>query len=163
MIGSIDGRICVCDWSLRRKMDRLYRRLCKIFNAHIVTRPSPVVDRAMAQLDEYFKRQRTVFDLPLAFAGTDFQRRVWDELNRIGYGETSTYSSLASSLGCRQAVRAVANAIAANAMSILVPCHRIIGSDGSLTGYAGGIEAKRYLLSLERGESTPAIFSTTAR
>ena len=89
-------------------------------------------------------------DLPLHYAGTPFQQRVWDALREIPYGETTSYARLARAVGRPSAVRAVASANGANAISILVPCHRVVGSDGSLTGYAGGLDAKAGLLALER-------------
>lgn len=106
----------------------------------------------MIQLDEYFAGERREFDVPLMFAGTEFQKAVWDVLSRIPYGRTETYSELARRIGRPAAVRAIANAVGSNALSILVPCHRVIGADGTLTGYAGyagGLPAKRHLLALE--------------
>jgi methylated-DNA-[protein]-cysteine S-methyltransferase len=104
---------------------------------------------AAAQLREYFAGERTAFDLELAPAGTPFQRRVWDELLRVPYGETTTYTELAERIGRPGAARAVGHANAHNPVSILVRCHRVIGSAGALTGYAGGLERKRALLALE--------------
>ena len=102
------------------------------------------------QLEEYFAGERRAFDLPVAPAGTPFQQRVWEELQRIGYGETITYAELAARIGRPTAIRAAGAANGANPVSIIIPCHRVIGSDGSLTGYGGGLEAKRLLLELER-------------
>lgn len=107
------------------------------------------IARASGQLDEYFARERKAFDIPLLFAGSDFQMKVWQGLMSIPYGTTMSYGRLAAMLGTPTSVRAVANANGANALSIFAPCHRVIGSDGSLTGYGGGIETKRYLLRLE--------------
>ena len=104
-----------------------------------------------AELGEYFSGKRRAFDLPLAPEGTDFQKTVWGELRHIPYGETRTYGELAAMTGNARASRAVGMANHCNPILILIPCHRVIGSDGSLTGYAAGIEAKRYLLKLERG------------
>jgi methylated-DNA-[protein]-cysteine S-methyltransferase len=103
-----------------------------------------------SQLEEYFAGERRVFDLPVAPPGTPFQQRVWAELQRIGYGETISYAELAARIGRPTAIRAVGAANGANPVSIIIPCHRVIGSDGSLTGYGGGLEAKRRLLELER-------------
>jgi methylated-DNA-[protein]-cysteine S-methyltransferase len=102
------------------------------------------------QLEEYFAGERRVFDLPVAPPGTPFQQRVWTELQRIGYGETISYAELAARIGRPTAIRAAGAANGANPVSIIIPCHRVIGSDGSLTGYGGGLEAKRRLLELER-------------
>jgi len=107
--------------------------------------------RAMQQLDEYFAGKRTTFDVPLDLRGTEFQRQVWNGLADIPCGEAITYAEHASRLGKTNAVRAVGTAIGRNPVSIIVPCHRVIGSSGSLTGYAGGLERKRHLLALEAG------------
>ena len=113
--------------------------------------PHDVLDRAEQQLGEYFAGERTQFDLPLAHDGTEFQKKVWSELHRIPYGETASYGDIARRLGYEPGIsRAVGAANGANPLPIVVPCHRVIGSDGSLTGYAGGIERKRTLLDLER-------------
>ena len=111
----------------------------------------PVLVAAATQLGEYFAGTRTQFDLPLDPSGTDFQRRVWDELRGIGYGETASYGEIARRLGLTNtASRAVGLANGRNPLPIVVPCHRVIGANGTLTGYAGGIERKRLLLDLER-------------
>lgn len=102
-----------------------------------------------AQVDEYFAGRRTGFDLPLRMEGTDFQRLVWHALQEIPYGETVSYGELARRIGRPSASRAVGAANGRNPISVVVPCHRVIGSDGTLTGYGGGIERKRYLLELE--------------
>ena len=109
-----------------------------------------MLEIAIAQLDEYFGRQRKAFDLPRLYVGTDFQRQVWKAINAIPYGMTITYGELARKIGRPSSVRAVANATGANPMSILTPCHRVIGSDGTLTGYGGGLPVKNYLLKLEQ-------------
>ena len=109
------------------------------------------------QLAEYFAGTRREFTLPLNPEGTEFQRRVWDELTRIPYGTTISYSELARRLGDPAAVRAVGRANGANPLWIIIPCHRVIGADGSLTGYAGGLEVKRSLLELE-GALPPRLF-----
>ncbi len=101
------------------------------------------------QLAEYFAGTRTQFDLPLAATGTAFQHAVWSALRRIGYARTVSYADIAAELGSPTAVRAVGGANGRNPISIIVPCHRVIGADGSLTGYAGGVAAKRWLLEHE--------------
>jgi methylated-DNA-[protein]-cysteine S-methyltransferase len=102
-----------------------------------------------AQLDEYFRGTRQLFDLPLAPAGTSFQVRVWAALGEIPYAQTTSYGKLAAGLGLPDAARAVGLANGQNPISIIVPCHRVIGADGSLTGYGGGLPAKRWLLDHE--------------
>jgi methylated-DNA-[protein]-cysteine S-methyltransferase len=106
---------------------------------------------ARAQLAEYFAGQRRAFDLPLAMAGSPFQRRVWRALQDIPYGETISYGELARRIGVPSASRAVGVANGRNPVSVIVPCHRVIGADGSLTGYGGGLARKRLLLELEAG------------
>ena len=114
------------------------------------TQPCAVLDRAAAQLGEYFAGERTEFDLPLEPAGTPFQRSTWLALREIPYAETINYGQLALRVGNPKASRAVGLANGRNPISIVVPCHRVIGADGSLTGYGGGLDRKRLLLDLER-------------
>jgi methylated-DNA-[protein]-cysteine S-methyltransferase len=102
------------------------------------------------QLEEYFAGDRSAFDLRVAPHGTPFQQLVWGALQRIGYGETITYAELAARIGRPTAIRAAGAANGANPISIVIPCHRVVGSNGSLTGYSGGLESKRFLLDLER-------------
>ena len=101
------------------------------------------------QLDEYFKNERTEFDIPLDLEGTDFQLRVWRELSKIPFGKTKSYMDIAKALGDPKAIRAVGTSNGRNKIGIIIPCHRVIGSDGSLTGYAGGMERKKWLLDFE--------------
>lgn len=110
---------------------------------------SEIVEETKVQLSQYFNGERHEFDLPIILVGSEFQKLVWNELLRIPFGETESYAGLSKKLGNIEAIRAVASANGANAISIIVPCHRILGSDGSLTGYAGGLETKRKLLLLE--------------
>ncbi len=110
-----------------------------------------VLRQAAGQLEEYFAGARTHFDVPVAARGTDFQQRVWALLRQIPYGQTWTYGHLAAELGSAGASRAVGLANGRNPVSIVVPCHRVIGASGAITGYGGGVERKRVLLDLERG------------
>ena len=109
----------------------------------------PLLNEAAAQLDAYFARRRRSFDLPLDFRGTPFQRSVWQALLTIPYGETRSYGAIARQIGRPSAVRAVGAANGRNPLSIIAPCHRVIGGGGALTGFAGGLAAKRLLLDLE--------------
>ncbi len=110
---------------------------------------NPFIAQALAELAAYWRDGRTRFHAPLDAAGTPFQQRVWHALRGISPGSTTTYGALAAALGCPTAVRAVAAAIGRNPVSVVVPCHRVVGRDGALTGYAGGLERKRALLALE--------------
>ncbi|WP_407310725.1 methylated-DNA--[protein]-cysteine S-methyltransferase [Pseudomonas sp. nanlin1] len=110
----------------------------------------PVLDEAARQLEQYFAGQRQQFDLPLAFNGTEFQQKVWHALLTIPFGETRSYSQIAQQIGLPAAVRAVGAANGRNPLSIVAPCHRVIGASGALTGFAGGLTAKQVLLALEQ-------------
>ncbi len=109
----------------------------------------PVVSLALTQLGEYLAGERTEFDLPLVLAGTEFQVAAWAALARVAYGKTASYATQAASIGRPRATRAVGAANGRNPVAIVLPCHRIVGSDGSLTGFAGGLETKKWLLAHE--------------
>lgn len=149
MLGSLGNRLCMCDWQAAKRRRRIGGRLERLLNAGFREQTSGVIQAAAAQLDEYFAGKRKVFDVPLLFAGTDFQMKVWNELLAIPYGELMSYGEMARRIGMPKAVRAVANANGANSISIFAPCHRVVGSDHSLTGYGGGLDAKCRLLELE--------------
>lgn len=149
IIGSIDDELCLCDWANRKNRETIDRRMRRILKADMQQGTSPIIERTILQLNEYFSGERKFFDIPLRFAGTDFQQRVWKELCRIPYGQTASYGEIAARIGMPTSVRAVANANGANAIAIFVPCHRVIGSNKTLTGYAGGLAAKQFLLDLE--------------
>ena len=112
-----------------------------------------LLERASRPREEYFAGKRKQFDLPLSLRGTEFQRQVWEALRDIPNGETRSYGQIAQAVGRPKAVRAVGMANHRNPISIIVPCHRVVGADGSLTGYGGGLENKKFLLALERGGS----------
>jgi len=111
---------------------------------------TPLIKKAAAQLSDYFMGKRAKFDLPLAPAGTEFQRAVWQALETIPFGETRSYGDIAAQVGNPKACRAVGMANNRNPIAIIIPCHRVIGRDGSLTGYGGGLDVKQYLLDLEK-------------
>ena len=116
-------------------------------------RNTPLLAQAVDQLEAYFSGERTAFDLPLDAEGTVFQRSVWEALRRIPYGETRSYGQIAEAIGKPKAGRAVGMANHRNPIAIIIPCHRVIGSDGSLVGYGGGLNVKTFLLRLEQGIS----------
>ena len=120
-------------------------------------RPHAVLDAARSQIEEYFAGTRQRFDIPLRLEGTEFQQHVWQSLADIPYGETSTYAKQAAAIGRPKAMRAVGAANGRNPLSIVLPCHRIVGADGSLTGFAGGLDAKRWLLDHESGAQRLAL------
>jgi methylated-DNA-[protein]-cysteine S-methyltransferase len=111
---------------------------------------TPLIKETSRQLDEYFAGLRMAFDLPLSLEGTEFQTSVWNALLTIRYGETRSYKEIAAQIGKPRAVRAVGSANHRNPVAIIVPCHRVIGHDGSLTGYGGGLHVKQFLLGLEK-------------
>ena len=150
LLGSYADKLCLCDWTAGVRHARVMARVQRYLQAPFVEEPSELTRRAARELDEFFAKQRQVFDLPLQLAGTDFQQQVWHNLLKIPYGQTLSYRQTAVLLGMPDAVRAIANANGANALSIIVPCHRVIGHNGSLTGYGGGLAAKRFLLDLEK-------------
>lgn len=155
MLGSFGDKLCLCDWQVEKHRDHVDRRLKRILRAEFAEGTSEVIEEAARQLDEFFARKRREFNVPLLFVGTDFQKTVWNELLTIPFGKTISYGEMAQRIGMPSAVRAVANANGANSMSIFAPCHRIIGSDRSLTGYGGGLPAKKFLLELESGVRLP--------
>jgi methylated-DNA-[protein]-cysteine S-methyltransferase len=119
----------------------------------------PVLKKTLTQLDEYFKGIRMKFDLPLAPQGTDFQQTVWNELLKIEYGTTATYMHMAKRLGNVKSIRAAASANGKNPIGIIIPCHRVVGADGKLTGYAGGLHRKQWLLEHEaKHAGHPSLF-----
>ena len=149
ILGSFENKLIMADWRYRKMRNSIDNRLQKNLKAVYKEKYSEVLNTTRQQLNEYFEHKRKVFDLPIKLVGTDFQKSVWNELIDISYGKTSSYLELANSISNTKAVRAVANANGANAISIIVPCHRIIGKNGTLVGYAGGLSAKKKLLDLE--------------
>jgi len=149
ILGSFDNKLCLLDFRYRKMRSSVDNRLQKGLNAEFVEQDDPILQETRKQIDEYFNMQRKEFDIPLLTVGSDFQKDVWTMLLKVPYGTTSTYAQLAQAIGNQKAVRAVANANGANAISLVIPCHRIIGSDGTLTGYGGGLALKEKLLKLE--------------
>lgn len=137
-----DGKLSAILWEVERA-NRV--RLGELIEAN----DSPVLRETERQLREYFAGTRNQFELELDFAGTDFQKQVWQALLTIPFGETRSYSQIAEQIGNPKAVRAVGAANGRNPISIIAPCHRVVGASGGLTGFAGGLEAKQYLLTLE--------------
>ena len=150
VLASMDDELRLCDWNGMPCAERNLRRIGRYVNKDFRKETSPVIEQTKRQLDDYFAGNRKEFDIQLHTFGTDFQNRVWKALLDIPYGKTRTYMEIAKSIGNAKGVRAVAQAIGANSLDIIVPCHRVIGSNHSLTGFAGGLDKKRFLLELER-------------
>jgi AraC family transcriptional regulator of adaptative response/methylated-DNA-[protein]-cysteine methyltransferase len=153
-LGDDDG-LYVFDWVDRRGLEREIVRLRKRTGFAIVPGSHPVLEQAEREINQYFAGTRREFTLPFAARGTEFQRRVWSGLLKIPPGQTRSYAEIAAAIGQPTAVRAVARANGDNFRGIVIPCHRVIGSDGSLTGYGGGLARKQWLLDHEKKMSLP--------
>jgi len=145
-----DAGLVLFEFTDRRMMEQHFETLRRRFRCPLTPGDHPHLAQVGIEIAEYFAGARREFTIPLAPAGTPFQERVWAELRRIPYGETRSYEALAVAIGQPTAMRAVAAANGMNRIAILIPCHRVIGKDGSLTGYGGGLWRKRLLLELER-------------
>lgn len=150
ILGSYQGKLCLLDFSHRTKKDMIHNRIKKNICANFVRKEDEIIKETKKQLDSYFENKRKSFNIPLLTTGTSFQKKVWEQLLQIPYGETITYKDLATMIGDEKSFRAVANANGANAIGIIIPCHRVIASDGTLGGYAGGVDIKEKLLQLEK-------------
>ncbi len=149
--GVKDG-ICLLEFSDRKMLETELKDLAKRLNSTIVQGENPHFPKLRQELAEYFGGSRKEFSIPLLTPGTDFQVQVWQELQNIKFGQTRSYKAQAVALGNAEAVRAVARANGMNRIAIVIPCHRVVGSDGQLTGYAGGLWRKQRLLELESGQ-----------
>ena len=149
ILGSYQNKLCLCDFRYRKMRARIDARITTGLQTSYQEGTSDILDETKGQFAQYFKQERTDFSIPLLCVGTDFQKKVWEALVKIPYGKTQSYLQLSKSLQNEKAIRAVASANGANAIAILVPCHRIIGADGKLVGYAGGLPQKKKLLELE--------------
>ena len=149
ILGSYNEMLCLCDWKYRKMRSEIDERIQKGLSVTYKEGTSQILEKTISQLQEYFLGKRKEFDIPLLLIGSEFQKQVWEALKTVSFGDTKTYLELSSTLGNKKAIRAVASANGANANSIIVPCHRIIGSKGELTGYAGGLNTKKKLLKHE--------------
>jgi len=149
LLGSYEGKLCLADWKYRRMRTSIDNRIQKGLKAEYLEQSSEVIEKTIKEMKEYFAGERKMFDIPLLLVGTDFQKSVWEGLIQVPYGTTASYLELSRNIGNEKAVRAVASANGANSISIMIPCHRIIGSNGALVGYAGGLPVKKQLLDLE--------------
>lgn len=151
ILGSYEGKLCLLDFRYRKMRPAIDKRIKSELNAEFTQQDDEILELTRNQLDEYLSGTRTSFDVPLLMAGSDFQKAVWNALLEVPYGKTASYLDLAKAIDNEKAVRAVAAANGANAIAIIIPCHRIIGSYGKLVGYGGGLAVKKKLLDLEQG------------
>ena len=149
-IGATGLGICLFDFQYRRSIDTIMKRIETLSGDKFSEGEHPHFELLERQMDEYFKGTRKEFDIPLHLLGTTFQKSVWQGLLKIPYGETRSYKQQSIFLGNEKAIRAVAGANGENGIAIIIPCHRVIGESGSLTGYGGGLQRKQWLLSHER-------------
>ncbi len=149
ILGSFDKKLCMCDWRYRKMRDRIDNRIENGLVARFVEKNDKVLEKSRHQLNEYFNYKRKIFSIPLLMVGTEFQKNVWNGLIKIPFGETLSYLQLAENVANGNSVRAVASANGANAISIFIPCHRVICGNGKLAGYAGGLDVKDKLLNIE--------------
>ena len=149
-IGASDEGICLFDFQYRKSIDSIMKRIETLSGKKFTEGEHPYFKLLEQQINEYFLGIRKEFDLPLHLVGTPFQKSVWEGLLQIPYGETRSYKQQSIFLGNEKAIRAVATANGENGIAIIIPCHRVIGTNGSLTGYGGGLQRKKWLLDLER-------------
>ena len=149
ILGSFKGKLCILDFRYRRMRTTVDKRIKNGLNAEFIETENAFLKDVKKQIDEYLLGSRQQFDIPIIMIGTDFQKQVWQELMQINYGETASYLDLAKRIDNEKAVRAVASANGANSMGLIIPCHRIIETNGELGGYGGGIPIKKRLLKME--------------
>ncbi len=149
--GATEKGLCILEFIDRRAFVTELKDLKRHLRATIEPGTNMVLKQVEKELNEYFEKKRKKFDVPLETPGTDFQNKVWEKLLDIPYGETRSYKQQSIAIGNLGAIRAVGTANGANRISIIVPCHRVIGEDGNLTGYGGGLKRKRWLLDFENG------------
>ncbi len=153
ILGSFDKRLCLLDFRYRKMRGTVDNRIKNGLKAEFLEQDDEILEETRKQVDEYLNGDRKGFDIPLWMVGSNFQKSVWNALMKVCYGATSTYLQLAKDINNEKAVRAVASANGANSIGLIIPCHRIIGSDGKLVGYGGGLPVKKRLLKLEQDNS----------
>ena len=162
ILGSYEDKLCLLDFRYRKMRKTVDARIKKILKAEYLERDNEILQEVKNQLDEYLLGNRSEFDIPILPLGSEFQNQVWKALMDIPYGKTVSYIQLSKAIKNEKAVRAVASANGANALALIIPCHRVIGADGKLVGYGGGLNAKKKLLILENQKSLfsePNLFS----
>jgi methylated-DNA-[protein]-cysteine S-methyltransferase len=155
ILGSFRDQLCLLDYRHRKMREKIDERIRTGLSAEFCMGENEVIRDTIAQVEEYLEGDRKEFELPVLMVGSKFQKSVWSALQEIAYGTTCSYLDLSRKLGDEKAIRAVAAANGANAISLVIPCHRVIGNKGELVGYGGGLPVKKRLLKLENG----ALFS----
>ncbi len=153
ILGSFENKLCILDFKYRKMRKAVDDRIKRGLNAEFIEKDNKILKETGKQIDEYLLGERKEFDIPIMMVGTIFQKSVWQALTQIKYGETVSYLDIAKKIKNEKAVRAVANANGANSIGLIIPCHRIIGSNGELVGYGGGLQVKKRLLKLESFKS----------
>lgn len=155
LAGATENGICLLEYSdSTSRMEKELKAVSKIFDSPVEEGENKHFSVLRQQLNEYFDGERKEFDIPLVMAGTEFQQEVWRELLKIPYGSTRSYKEQSQAMNNLGAIRAVGTANGANRIAIIIPCHRVIGENGDLTGYGGGLWRKKWLLDLEKGQLT---------
>ena len=153
ILGSFKNKLCLFDFRYRKMRVKVDYRIKNILNAEYLIQNNKILKEVKKQINEYFSARRKDFEVPILTVGSTFQKKVWKSLLNVKYGETASYLDIAKDIRNEKAVRAVASANGANSLAIIIPCHRIIGSNGKLVGYGGGLSIKKKLLDLERKNS----------
>ncbi len=153
ILGSFEDQLCILDFKYRRMRLSVDNRIKKGLDAEFIEKEDNILKETKKQIDEYLIGKRKEFTIPLLMVGTEFQKNVWNSLRQVKYGEVASYLDLAKNIDNEKAVRAVASANGANSIGLIIPCHRIIGNDGQLVGYGGGLSVKKRLLKLEKENS----------
>jgi O-6-methylguanine DNA methyltransferase len=147
--GSSEKGLCLLDFKYRKSFPRILKRITKYFGEDMIHGTSTFIELAEKELSQYLQGNLKIFSVHLDIRGSEFQLKVWDALLQVTYGKTASYLDIAKKIGKPESVRAVANANGQNGIAVIIPCHRVIGSNGKLTGYGGGLAIKKRLLNIE--------------
>ena len=153
ILGCFQNRLCMLDFRDRKTRSTIDKRIKQGLNADFIERDHGILQKTRQQIAEYLSGHRKQFDIPIWLVGSDFQKQVWQQLLRLNYGQTASYLTLAKKINNEKAVRALASANGANALALIIPCHRIIQSNGGLGGYSGGLSVKKRLLEIEASQA----------
>jgi len=159
ILGSFDDKLCILDYRYRKRRNTVDKRIKKDLKAEFIEDTNEILEKTKKQINEYLSSKRREFDIPILMVGSDFQKQVWRELENIKYGKTASYLEIAKRINNKKAVRAVALANGANAIALLIPCHRIIKLNGGVGGYSGGVEVKKRLLEIESNKMNGELYT----